>query len=76
LSHNNLDAKVQVHVMPKIVATARIFNLPMCGIENKKKEKKLVVKKHNDTLPEEQKCSLKLAEAPFATPLGRLTSLV
>jgi len=34
---------------------------PMCRIENNKKEKKLVVKKHNDRLPEKQKCSFKLA---------------
>ena len=33
----------------------------MCRIENNKKEKKLVVKKHNDRLPEKQKCSFKLA---------------
>ena len=38
-----------------------IFCLPMCRTENKKKEKKLVVKKHNDRLPEKQKCSFKLA---------------
>ena len=33
----------------------------MCRIENNKKGSKLVVKKHNDRLPEKQKCSFKLA---------------
>jgi len=43
------------------ITTTTVFYSPMCRIENNKKEKKLVVKKHNDRLPEKQKCSFKLA---------------
>jgi len=31
------------------------------NVQNRKQQKKLVVKKHNDRLPEKQKCSFKLA---------------